>query len=103
MSEQGSNQGGMIPGSDWSMGLNSPTSVSQATVLASLGGKLRNLYVDLIAEGVPQHLAEIVSRLDAGETSEREFGEDVTGSEEARRLIWIVAECSSWLVVGIQR
>ena len=38
---------GMIPGSDWSMGLNSPTSVSQATVLASLGGKLRNLYADL--------------------------------------------------------
>jgi hypothetical protein len=72
MSEQGSNQGGIVPGSDWSMGLNSPTSVSQATVLASLGGKLRNLYVDLIAEGVPQHLGEIVSRLDAGETSERE-------------------------------
>jgi len=52
------------------MGLNSPTSVSQAIVLASLGGKLRNLYADLIAEGVPEHLAEIVSRLDAGETSE---------------------------------
>jgi len=42
----------MIPGSDWSMGLNSPTSISQATVLASLGGKLRTLYADLIAEGV---------------------------------------------------
>ena len=56
----------MIPGSDWSMGLNSPTSVSQATVLASLGGKLRNLYTDLIAEGVPEHLAEIVSRLEPG-------------------------------------
>jgi hypothetical protein len=67
MSEHGSNQDGMIPGSDWSMGLNSPTSVSQAIVLASLGGKLRNLYADLIAEGVPEHLAEIVSRIDAGE------------------------------------
>ncbi len=66
MSEQGSNQGEMIPGSDWSMGLNRPTSVSQAAVLVSLGGKLRTLYAELIAEGVPEHLARIVGRWKPG-------------------------------------
>jgi len=58
----------MIPGADWSMGINSPTSVSQAKLLAHLGDMLRDIYSDLIQEEAPEHLTQIVNRLEAQQT-----------------------------------
>ena len=53
-----------ITGGDWSVGINSPTSLSQAEVLALLGQGLQALYGDVVDEGVPQHLAGFVERLE---------------------------------------
>ena len=65
MSPQASNDGRMIPGADWSMSLSSPTSLSQAKLLAHLGGNLRAIYADIIQAEVPEHLTQIVNRLEA--------------------------------------
>jgi hypothetical protein len=64
-------QSEMIPGSDWSMGLNSPTSVSHAKLLADLGSKLRNVYAELIESEMPEHLAELMTRLEVEQTDTR--------------------------------
>ncbi len=53
-----------ITGGDWSVGINSPTSLSQAEVLALLGRGLQTLYGNVVDEGVPQHLAGFVERLE---------------------------------------
>ena len=45
------------------MGINSPTSVSQAKLLAHLGGMLRDIYSDL-EEEAPEHLTQIVQQID---------------------------------------
>ena len=65
MPAEPSNDGGMIPGADRSMGINSPTSVSQAKLLAHLGGMLRDIYSDLVKEEAPDHITQIVNRLGA--------------------------------------
>ncbi len=55
-----------IAGGDWSTGINSPTSLSQAELLTVLGRGLQRQYDDLLAEGVPEHLASLVERLEKG-------------------------------------
>jgi len=59
----------MIPGSDWSMGLNSPTSVSHAKLLADLGSKLWDVYPALME--MPEHLTELMRRLEVEQTNTR--------------------------------
>ena len=61
----------MIPGSDWSMGLNSPTSVSHAKLLADLGSKLWDVYAALIDSEMPEHLTELMRRLEVEQTNTR--------------------------------
>ena len=69
MSARASDDGGMIPGADWSMSLSSATSLSQAKLLAHLGGNLRAIYADIIQAEVPEHLTQIVNRLESKPTA----------------------------------
>jgi hypothetical protein len=52
-----------ITGGDWSVGLNTGTSLQQAEILTVLGRGLQKLYGDVVEEGVPEHLAGYVERL----------------------------------------
>jgi hypothetical protein len=54
-----------ITGGDWSVGLNSPTSLSQAEILAVLGRGLQKLYEPVVEEGTPEHLASLVEQLES--------------------------------------
>ncbi len=56
-----------ITGGDWSVGINTPTSLSQAEILTVLGRGLQKLYDSMIEEGVPEHLAPVVEKLDQAE------------------------------------
>jgi hypothetical protein len=53
-----------ITGGDWSVGLNTRTSLQQAEILTVLGRGLQKLYGDVVEEGVPEHLAPFVEQLD---------------------------------------
>ncbi len=53
-----------ITGGDWSVGINSPTSLSQAELLTVLGRGLQKLYDGLLEEGTPEHLAPLVEQLE---------------------------------------
>ena len=53
-----------MTGGDWSVGLNSPTSISHAELLGALGEKLRGSYDSLLLEAVPPHLAPLIEALD---------------------------------------
>jgi hypothetical protein len=53
-----------ITGGDWSVGINSPTSLQHAQVLTVLGRGLQKLYGDVVEEGVPEHLAQYVEKLE---------------------------------------
>lgn len=54
----------LMAGGDWSVGLNAPTSLSHAKLLLDLGQRLRPAYDDVFNEPVPDHLADLVRRLD---------------------------------------
>jgi hypothetical protein len=49
------------------VGINSPTSLSQAELMTVLGRGLQKLYDSVIGEGVPEHLAPVVEELDQAE------------------------------------
>ncbi len=53
-----------ITGGDWSVGINSPTSLSQAELLTVLGRGLQKLYDGVLEEGTPEHLASLVAQLE---------------------------------------
>ena len=53
-----------ITGGDWSVGMNSRTSLQQAELLSLFGQGLQKLYVDVVQEGVPDHLASLVEQLE---------------------------------------
>lgn len=53
-----------VTGGDWSMGINSPTSLTQAEVLTVLGRGLQRLYDPVLEEGTPEHLASLVEQLE---------------------------------------
>lgn len=53
-----------MTGGDWSVGINSPTSLSQAELLTVLGRGLQRLYGNVIEEGTPEHLADLIERLE---------------------------------------
>lgn len=61
---QKSDQPRFITGGDWSVGLNSPTSLSQVEVLVGLGHGLQRLYEGIFEEGTPEHLAAYVAALE---------------------------------------
>ena len=44
----------VMPASDWSIRLNSPTSLSQAQLLQELGRHLRGQYEGILAEPLPR-------------------------------------------------
>jgi hypothetical protein len=46
------------------VGLNTGTSLGQAEILTVLGRGLQKMYGDLVEEGVPEHLAQYVEKLD---------------------------------------
>ena len=52
-----------ITGGDWSVGINTGTSLQQAEILTVLGRGLQKLYGDVVEEGVPEHLAPFVEQL----------------------------------------
>ncbi len=56
-----------MTGSDWSVGLNSATSLDQLVLLNVLGSGLRREYQALLHEPLPEHLTVLVERLDAQE------------------------------------
>ena len=60
----GGSQTPFMTGGDWSVGLNSPTSISHAELLSVLGEKLRASYDALVLENVPPHLAPLIEELD---------------------------------------
>lgn len=64
---------GPIAGSDWSVGLNSPTSIGQARLLQTLGRALRREYEGLVSDPLPDQLRALVEGLNAdrGPTSKR--------------------------------
>lgn len=53
-----------ITGGDWSVGMNSRTSLQQAELLGLLGQGLQKLYGDVVQEGVPDHLASLIEQLE---------------------------------------
>ena len=53
-----------LTGSDWSMSLNSPTSLGQAQILSALGQKLRERYEPVVKEPLPEHLGALVAQLE---------------------------------------
>jgi hypothetical protein len=59
-------------GGDWSVGINSRTSLQQSEMLSLLGRGLQKLYDDLIDENVPHHLAQLVEQIQ----SRQQDGED---------------------------
>jgi hypothetical protein len=58
--------GALIAGGDWSLGLNRSAgdSLSHAYLLARIGRELRRTYGDPAEEPVPDHMAELLRRLD---------------------------------------
>jgi hypothetical protein len=58
-----------VTGGDWSVGINSGTSLQQAEVLSLLGRGLQKLYEDVVEEGVPDHLAPLLERLEEKDAS----------------------------------
>ena len=50
--------------SDWSVGLNSPTSLGQAQLLGILGRQLRDSYEAVVQEPLPDRLGELVEQLE---------------------------------------
>lgn len=70
MTDQVPPKGGKIPfitGVHWSVGINTPASLSQTEVLTVLGHGLQTLYGGLIEEGIPEHLAPVVEKLERAE------------------------------------
>ncbi len=53
-----------LTGSDWSVGLNSPTSLGQAQLLSLLGRELRESYEPLVREPLPDRIGALVEQLD---------------------------------------
>lgn len=60
----GATQTPFMTGGDWSVGLNSATSISHAELLTALGEKLRASYDSLVLEQVPPHLQPLIEELD---------------------------------------
>jgi hypothetical protein len=54
----------LVAGGDWSIGLNSPSSLSHAKLLLDLGQRLRPAYDEVFSEPVPERLIDLVRRLD---------------------------------------
>jgi len=55
---------------DWSVGLNSPTSFSQAQVLQELGRHLRSQYKSILTEPLPEVIADLSRRLQGPEVEQ---------------------------------
>lgn len=53
-----------LTGSDWSVGLNSPTSLGQAQLLSLLGRGLRESYESMVREPLPDRLGALVEQLE---------------------------------------
>ncbi len=53
-----------LTGGDWSVGLNSPTSLGQAELLSILGKRLRENYEPLVQEPLPDRLGALVKQLE---------------------------------------
>ena len=53
-----------ITGGDWSVGLNSPTSLAQAELLGILGRQLRESYEPVVREPLPDRLEALVEQLE---------------------------------------
>ncbi len=64
-----------LTGSDWSVGLNSPTSLGQAQILDVLGRRLRESYESVVKEPLPDRLGSLVEQL------ERQSGDHSQGSD----------------------
>ena len=62
-----------LTGSDWSVGLNSPTSLGQAQLLTILGSQLREKYDAVVKEPLPERLGALLERLEhtAGDRGSR--------------------------------
>jgi hypothetical protein len=58
-----------LTGGDWSVGLNSPTSLGQAEILSLLGRKLRESYEPVVHEPMPDQLGNLIDRLKQSEGS----------------------------------
>lgn len=62
--DRGNSRPRLAAGGDWSIGLNSPSSLSHAKLLLDLGERLRPAYDDVFSEPVPDRLIDLVRRLD---------------------------------------
>jgi hypothetical protein len=55
-----------MTGGDWSVGLNSTTSLDQVDLLYALGRRLRREYQNVVKEPLSERLAMLVEQLDNG-------------------------------------
>jgi hypothetical protein len=62
----------LTTGGDWSVGLNSRTSIGQAQLLQLLGRHLRADYKQVVEEPLPEVLKSLLQRLDDKETPPEE-------------------------------
>ncbi len=61
-----------MTGGDWSVGLNSRTSIGQARLLQLLGRRLRADYQQVVEEPLPETFKSLLQRLGDTETPPRE-------------------------------
>jgi hypothetical protein len=62
----------LTTGGDWSVGLNSRTSIGQAHLLQLLGRRLRADYKQVVEEPLPDALKSLLQHLDDKETDPEE-------------------------------
>lgn len=53
-----------LTASDWSVGLNSPTSLGQAQLLTLLGSQLRERYEAVVREPLPERIGALLEQLE---------------------------------------
>ena len=71
-----------ITGGDWSVGLNSTTSLDQLVLLHALGRRLRREYQNLIEAPISERLTMLVEQLEKGSASGVSFNDRPNGATD---------------------
>jgi hypothetical protein len=62
-------RGSIMTGGDWSVGIGSSNSLTDAKIMRLIGARLREGYEAVLEEGIPAQFTDLVDRLARGETA----------------------------------